>query len=244
MRRAGAPRRAPRPRAAPLLRLSDEQIHREIYRAIVEHRLAPGTKLGEDQLGRIFGVSRTRMRPILRQLARARIVVIEPRRGAFVARPSLDEARAVNGARQILEAGVARQLAPRLTRAQLDALAATVEEERRARLRGDVARAHVLTGEFHLQLAGFTGNEVVVELLRDLVSRDSLAVAMYQQDTAHCSLTGHAELIEVLARGDGEAAAASMTRHLEEIRMSLSVDPNGGEHALDHAFAHLARARR
>ena len=238
MRRASAPRRPP------LLRLSDDQIHREIYRAIVEHRLAPGTKLGEDQLGRLFGVSRTRMRPVLRQLARQKMVVIEPRRGAFVARPSLAEAEAVNGARQVVEAGIARHVAARITAAQIDALRAIVEEERRARLRGDAARAHVLTGEFHLQLASFTGNEVLVELLRDLVSRDSLAVAMYQHGGATCSLTGHAELIEALAGGDPEIAAESMTRHLEEVRMSLSAEPDDSTPALEHAFAHLTGARR
>ena len=68
MRRATGSRRPPRQRVTPLVRLSDEQIHREIYRAIVEHRLAPGTKLGEDQLGAVFGVSRTRMRPHKRMM--------------------------------------------------------------------------------------------------------------------------------------------------------------------------------
>ena len=45
--------------AAPL---SDNDIYERIVSAILDHKLLPGTKLVEDKLGTVFGVSRTRIR--------------------------------------------------------------------------------------------------------------------------------------------------------------------------------------
>src|SRR6056297_456083 len=89
---------------------TDDEIFKEIYYAIIENRLSPGVRLGQDELGRIFGVSKTRIRPILRQLAQRKIVVIKQKRGAFVARPSIEDAKSVNKARQIIEEGIVRTI--------------------------------------------------------------------------------------------------------------------------------------
>ena len=48
----------------------------------------PGTKLGEDEIGEIYGASRTLVRTALLKLAHEGIVSIEKNRGAFVSRPS------------------------------------------------------------------------------------------------------------------------------------------------------------
>ncbi|WP_198148298.1 GntR family transcriptional regulator [Elstera litoralis] len=47
-----------------------QAIHQGVVTAILEHRLLPGTKLGEDDLGQIYGVSRTIVRAALQSLAR------------------------------------------------------------------------------------------------------------------------------------------------------------------------------
>jgi len=221
--------------------ISDDEIYREVYDAIVENRLPPGTKLGQDELGDIFGVSKTRIRPILHLLAQQKIVVMEPMRGAFVAQPSVEEARAVNAARQILEEGVIRVAVRLATPQQIEQLRKNVEEEEAARLRHETGWAHRLTGHFHCKLAEITGNAVIVDLVRELVSRDSLVVALYQKPSAvGCSITGHAELIDCIASGDEEAAAACMRKHLQEVVDSLSLDGEKDKSGhLRSAFRHL-----
>ena len=77
-----------------------DTIHARIYDAIVEQRLPPGTKLGEETLCEIFGVSRTMIRRVLQRLASEHVVEARPHRGAFVARPSVEEAREVFEARR------------------------------------------------------------------------------------------------------------------------------------------------
>ena len=71
------------------------RIREGVTAAILEHRLLPGTKLGEDEIGEIYGSSRTLVRTALQQLAHEGIVNIEKNRGAFVARPTPADAREV-----------------------------------------------------------------------------------------------------------------------------------------------------
>ncbi|WP_109467526.1 GntR family transcriptional regulator [Albibacillus kandeliae] len=221
--------------------MTDDEIHREIFDAIVEGRLAPGDKLGQDELGKVFGVSKTRIRPILHRLTDQKIVTIEPMRGAFVARPSVEEARAVNAARQIVEEGVIRAATRVAQPKHLKLLREIVAEEQTARNRQRGGHAHRLTGEFHYELARVTGNEVVAELVQELVSRDSLVVALYQRpNSAGCSLKGHADLVDKIASGDEEAAAHAMRHHLQDVMASLDLGDEGRRpQSLANAFAHL-----
>ncbi|WP_171060656.1 GntR family transcriptional regulator [Poseidonocella sp. HB161398] len=225
--------------------MTDDEIHREILEAILDGRLAPGEKLGQDELGKVFGVSKTRIRPVLHRLTDQKIVTIEPMRGAFVARPSVEEARAVNAARQIVEEGVIRAATRAAQPKHITQLREAVAEEQRARSRGDTGQAHRMTGEFHCELARVTGNDVVVELVRELVSRDSLVVALYQRPASSgCSLGGHADLIDKIASGDEDAAAHAMRHHLQDVMASLDL---GGEArkapSLAAAFSHLGNRR-
>ena len=52
-----------------------------LTKAIVEHRLQPGSKLAEQKLADHFGVSRTLVRQALFQLSQNRLIRLEPARG-------------------------------------------------------------------------------------------------------------------------------------------------------------------
>src|SRR5664279_5732306 len=94
--------------------------------AILERRLAPGTKLQEIPLGAFFGVSRTIVRQALRN-----------RRVAVVARPSAAEVAQVFAARRAIEAAVVDQVCARITRVEIAALRQLVRDEEGAYRRGD-----------------------------------------------------------------------------------------------------------
>ena len=82
--------------------------------AIVDRRLAPGTKLNEAEVGTLFDVSRTVVRAALQALAFEGLVRTERNRGAFVANPTPDEARQVFAARRLIEPGLALAAAQRI----------------------------------------------------------------------------------------------------------------------------------
>jgi DNA-binding GntR family transcriptional regulator len=112
-----------------------------LTRAIVEHRLQPGTKLAEQKLADHFGVSRTLVRQALFQLSQNRLIRLEPARGAFVASPSADEARQVFAVRRMLEAEMTRAFVRQVTPAKSSALREHVAREKQAVARSDVPGA-------------------------------------------------------------------------------------------------------
>jgi hypothetical protein len=61
---------------------SDQAIYERIVESVLDHRLPPGTRLTEDRLCGIFGVSRTRIKPILVRLANERIITLTHNRVA------------------------------------------------------------------------------------------------------------------------------------------------------------------
>ncbi|HVK32686.1 MAG TPA: GntR family transcriptional regulator [Burkholderiaceae bacterium] len=205
---------------------STQRIVESIVEAIVERRLMPGTKLAEAQIGSLFDVSRTVVRQALNQLSRDRLVTLEPARGAFVAQPGIDEARQVFEARQLIEAGVVRELCGRITAQQVAELRAHLRDERAAVARTDISGRTRLLADFHVVLARMLGNEVLAQLLADLLSRSSLISLMYQSShSAEHSQAEHEAIVDALERRDARAAARLMAQHLHSVEHNLRLDP-------------------
>jgi DNA-binding GntR family transcriptional regulator len=209
----------PRWAAAPQVSAT-EKIAASITQAIVERRLMPGTKLAEQKIADIFKVSRTLVRQALNQLSRDRLVTLEPARGAFVAQPSVDEARQVFEVRKVLEAAMVTRLANSITAEQLARLRAHLRAERAALKRTDVPGRTRLLADFHVLLARMQGNEVLAQLLTDLLSRSSLISLMYQ--SAHSAAQSQAEheaIVAALECRDAAAATRLLDHHLGNVRL-------------------------
>jgi DNA-binding GntR family transcriptional regulator len=210
---------------APSMSSTADTIHARIYDAIVEQRLPPGTKLGEESLCEIFGVGRTLIRRVLQRLANEHVVESRPHRGACVARPSVEEAREVFEARRALEAHVIDRLVSGLTPGAALRLRRHVAEEREAHAAGDRRRLIRRSGEFHLLLAELAGNRAIARFLRELVSRTSLIIAVYEAPgESCCSFDDHAAIIEALASGRAQVADQAMRTHLSGIERRLRLD--------------------
>lgn len=196
-----------------------------LTRAIVEHRLHPGTKLAEQKLADHFGVSRTLVRQALFQLAQNRLVRLEPARGAFVATPSADEARQVFAVRRMLEAEMTRAFVRQVTLGQLKALRAHVAREKRAVDDQDVPGRTELLGDFHVRMAELMGNRVLAELLGELISRCALITLMYQSSrAAEHSNKEHADIVQAMAARDEALAVRLMHEHLLNVEQGLAFD--------------------
>ena len=109
-----------------------EAIASRITDAVIEHRLLPGAKLGEEALAEVFGVSRTKVRQALIRLAQEKLVTLQPARGAFVAKPDAREARELFDARRIMERVLIERFAASATREHLSALRDHMREEQAA----------------------------------------------------------------------------------------------------------------
>ncbi len=203
----------------------DEAVYAELYDAILEQRLAPGTKLPEDGLGEIFGVSRTVVRKALFRLAHEELIRFRPNRGAIVASPTVEEAAQVFEARRVVESAIVRKVFGVITPEGLRRLKDTVSEERAAHERGDRAGWIRLSGEFHLRLAEIAGNRVLADYLKALVSRTSLIISLYERPgNSACSFDEHASFLIALEANDLKRALTLMERHLEACEAKLNTE--------------------
>ena len=196
-----------------------------LTKAIVEHRLHPGTKLAEQKLADHFGVSRTLIRQALFQLVQKRLIRMEPARSAFVATPSSDEARQVFAVRRMIEIEMTRSFVRNVTPAQIKALKDHVAEEKAAVSRGDVAGRTDLLGDFHVRMAELMGNDVLAQILGELISRCALITLMYQSsNAAEHSAEEHAEILKAIVAKDENLAVKLMDEHLRNVEEGLALD--------------------
>ncbi|HEY9621034.1 MAG TPA: GntR family transcriptional regulator [Crinalium sp.] len=202
----------------------EDTIYDNICEAIMEYRLTPDTKLGEDSLAEIFQVSRARIRRVLLRLAQDRLVRLEPNRGAFVASPSRQEAKQVFAARRVIESAVVRDAVQVITPAQMAVLEDLAAAEQMACEQGDRHSAIKLSGQFHLQLAEIAGNDILTGFLKDLVAQTSLIIALYQMPGLRvCPEKGHMDLIKAIASGNEITAVDMMLNHLQTVENTLNL---------------------
>ena len=222
---------------------STDAIVQALTHAIVDHRLQPGSKLGEQALADHFGVSRTLVRQALFQLSQKRLVTLAPARGAFVASPSADEARQVFAVRRMLELELTRAFVRQASPADIDALRAHVAAEQAAVAGGDVAGRTELLGDFHVRMAELLGNAVLAEVLRDLLARCAIAILMYQSShAAHDSAAEHAALVGCFAQGNVTQAVKLMRAHLDHVEAGLQLDQPAPTNAIRTALMPTSQA--
>ena len=203
---------------------SDEAVAESLSLAIHQHRLAPGTKLGEDELADIYGVSRTVVRAALLSLSHIQLVEIQRNRGAFVSQPSLREAHEVFEARELLESRTASSAAKLATSTDIALLNRHIVDEHAAMDAGDQGRALYLSGLFHIEIARIAGQGTITGFIETLIARSSLIIALYwRRESALCESHAHHALVKAIADGDGTRAEALMRSHLVDIHSALDL---------------------
>jgi DNA-binding GntR family transcriptional regulator len=207
--------------------LTENDIYERMVETILDHRLPPGTKLVEDRLATAFGVSRTRIRPVLVRLANEQIVTLTLNRGATVAQPTESEAREVFEVRRMIEPTLIACFIAKASTDDIAVLSQCIAQEEEARLAGDMRRAIRLSGDFHLHIAKASQHETLGRILRKLVSRTSLILMTYglplqpQPEASRCGCQEHRALLDAIRLRDAKEAARLMGEHLAQLESQL-----------------------
>jgi DNA-binding GntR family transcriptional regulator len=204
---------------------ADESVYQAILRALMEGKLKAGVKLAEVPLAEIFGVSRERIRKVLHRLGAERRLEMIPNRGARVPRPTLADVRGVYEAHRVLEAGVLAQLIAVLDDALLARLDAHLAAEHAAALAGDRAASVRLSGAFHIHLVDALHNPELSRFLRDLLSRSSVMVSVYEPATESiCAVNEHGAIVAALRARDVTRAIHVSREHFRHVESRLRLD--------------------
>lgn len=204
-------------------------ISKRIIEAVMAQKLAPGARLGEQQLAMLFDCSRTVVREALTRLAVRGIVTVSARRGWYVVEPSQDEAREAFEARRVIEMGLIRCTAG-VNKSALKQLKNHLSREKAAVKGDDVGLRSYLLGDFHVCLAECLGNTLLADTLRDFTARTTLIAMLYQSShDAAQSCDEHIEIVQALEKGDLVLAERLMQAHISNVQATLKLQPTSGD---------------
>jgi len=202
--------------------MDTDAIVARIAEAIAAQKLPPGAKLGEEALGDIFGVSRTKVRQALFQLAGDKLITLIPGRGAFVTQPSVRESKEVFEARRVIEGAIVARFVEVASPKDIEMLREHIAEEARAISGGSAQSRNRLLGDFHTVMAEVAGNAVLAEVVSELVARTSLITLFYQNTRgANDSAEEHRQLLSALEKRDTKRAVTLMSEHLSNVEKGL-----------------------
>lgn len=223
------------PQTPPDLEDKENFIWQSLMTAIVEHQLPPGSKLPEEALAEVFGVSRTGIRKVLTRLATVQMITMAPRRGAFVASPDMEEAKSIFSTRKMIECANLPQVLEHLQPPHLAGLEKIIAREEEAHQQHDGAAAIRHSAAFHIQLQAISANPVVTDIVTTLTQRSSLVIATWGAPWQRgCRCDDHDRLIALLRNKDCKALTSAMAHHFDHIVASLRFE-RGGEALPDFA---------
>ena len=157
---------------------------------ILSGEFEPGSLVPEAGLADDFGVSRTPIREVLKQLERQGLVEIQPRVGTFVHKPTRREIAELFQLKEVLEGLAAGLLARRGPVPELDILQRNCEESELAVEQNNSKRYAELVHEFHWTLVRGADNNKLYErhqALEAIREKDAMAAELAMRSRVHTS---------------------------------------------------------
>lgn len=205
------------PRLAARRVLADE-VYEILRESLLTQRISPGSRLNLDRLARELHVSNTPVRQALARLESDGLVKKEPYVG-FTASPLLDSRtiEELYDLRLLIEPTNAARAAQRASTDAASALTSICETADALLADPRPEHAEALGNadiEFHLAIAADAGNEVIVQHVREILTRMSRYTLYSSPSAANHAWQEHRVVLDAIATGDSQAALQAMRHHL------------------------------
>lgn len=204
-----------------------QSVYAEIRKRILEEGFyRPSQRLIEAELAEDLQVGRHIIRMALTRLDAEGLVRMEPNKGATVATVSIEEARDILLAREVLEGAAARLAAERIDETRLSSLRETLRQMEQALRENQLDRYSQGNVRFHAIIYEASGSKKIPELIASLRAR----VVRFQFRTvlipgrSERSFAEHTKIFAALEAHDASAAEEAMRGHMRALRDALS-DP-------------------
>ena len=203
------------------------RIGKSLSAAIISGELSAGTLVTVPALASQFDVSATPVREAMIDLEQRGFVESVRNKGFRVTEVSEQDLREIVELRQLLEAPAMRSLAGTFAietmphwRALADRIATCAEES-------DLTGFIESDRDFHLGLLKMYGNERLVGLVSELRSQTRMVNLVRMTHTRELTETAreHHLILDLLERGEGEALAELIVRHLGHVLSWWAGDP-------------------
>lgn len=200
-----------------------ELVFEALREAIINGKLRPGERMMEIQLAEEMGVSRTPIREAIRKLELEGLVLMIPRKGAYVSGLSIREIADVFEIRRALEGLAAELAAERITDEELEELERFLVKIAEDIEDADLDKVVATDTGFHTLLYQASRNQrlsQIINNLREQIQRfrtTSLSYPGRMKD----ALEEHRKIVEAISSRDGEAARKIAQEHIENAENSM-----------------------
>ncbi len=200
-----------------------DTVYATLREEILKGTYPPGSHLGEVDLARALGVSRTPVREALRRLGADGLIETEPNRGATVRSWDATQLEHLFAVRSMLEgyaAALAAQHASAAERAELAELCDRMEAVARPGKRQDLTLLTTLNEEFHRAVHVASGNALVPGLVHGLIQVPLVlrTFASYTPARLRQSMEEHRGILAAITAHDPAWAEAAMRNHVLSAR--------------------------
>ena len=193
-------------------------VEAQLTRAIVEGKLAPGSRIVEAEIARRMGVSRAPVREAARRLERQGVLVARPRHGFAVRSISVQEIDNLYEVRLSLELTAIELACRKADDAGLARVKALVDAMvRRAPTQPQHERI-ASDFELHTLICELSGNAHLHRIFLNTQTEMHMVMALIDavyDDPATIAAT-HNPIVDALLRRDADAAKPAMRVHLED----------------------------
>jgi len=200
-----------------------EIVFESIRSAIISGVLKPGERLMEVQLAEKLGVSRTPIREAIRKLELEGLVVMMPRKGAYVADLSIKDITDVLEIRAALEGLASGLAALRITDEEIEELELTAVQFNQALEEGNVELMIQKDIEFHDIIIKATRNEKLLQISNNLREQVQRFRVMYINKTNKAKQLAkeHYEIAEAISNRNIDLAERLAKNHIENAENNI-----------------------
>lgn len=203
-----------------------DRVFEQIQTAIVEGKIAAGSKISEPELAKEFQISRSTLREALNRLEKCHLIERKPNVGSRVVECSVNGLLDLYITREALEGMACRQAAEKMSDEEITQMQAMLAEHAKAKQLQDGVAYYQEEGDldFHYKVILGSHNQQLINLLCGQLYH---LLRMYRcqfgmnSPRASRAFDEHSRIIEAIADRDGELAEILMRRHIAASRKNI-----------------------
>jgi DNA-binding GntR family transcriptional regulator len=196
-----------------------QKAYEKIKKAIVTLRFEMGKSLNERELSSELKLGRTPIREALQQLANEGLVVIVPRKGAYVSTVSLADFQKMLDTRFMVETYCARRAAGKVSNGDLQRLRELLKGIEPLVAGRDIDGLLTVDRQVHMAIVSCLGNEYIEQIANQLYDRVArlwhLSFKNMDASDLRDRLASHHQILDALDGGDADASEEAVKRHID-----------------------------
>lgn len=195
-------------------------LYTQLKQKIISFELYPGTRVTEQVLAEMFGVSRTPIRQALQRLEIEGFLSIRPKQGCFIRELDVNELMEYYEARIALELLIVESAVNAMTDKQLEQMMALWHPD----IHDDELQHGIDLGEkdesFHVGLALASDKPVLASLLKSINHRIRVIrrLDLNSDNRSQRTYKEHFEILQHIKERDTSKAKQAMKRHIQRSR--------------------------